>query len=180
MRRAVAWALVVALALVPAALGRGGAGGRSTLRELLADVRWIAFQRARLAHDPGRALRAASAALALAPGDTAGWQRLCAYLGYELASPLAEPDRGLRRGWLDAALACADEGARRAREPARLRRDAALLLLSKALHDPALADAPGEAGAAELLARAAAAFDAAGEPELAARARALADAQPAR
>lgn len=182
------WALVLVLALVPVGLEQRAARAPhalrapSPLRELAADWSWIRFQHARLAHDDAHALRHARTAVALAPERTAGWQRLCAHLGYELAAAQREPELGLRRAWLEAAVACALEGEARASEPRALRLDLALLCWSKALHDPGLGDPRGdvEAGARALLERAAESFALAGEPELARHARAAAQPAPAR
>lgn len=186
-RRGAAWALVLVLALWPAlAGGAPREAAPAAFARLAADLDWIRFQRARRAGDAPAALRHASRALERAPRETAGWELLVGYLGYELAAPAASsatPDDpagpradalALRRGWLAAALALTQEGERRGADGHALRTARAVLLWNKALHDPALGLEPDDpagdaaAGATRLLERSAAAFRSAGEEALAA------------
>jgi hypothetical protein len=118
--------------------------------ELAAELQWVRFEGALTRGEEARALALAESALALAPRITAGWKHLAAHQGYELASPLVEPDPALRAAWLASAEATLARGLELVDEPADLALFHALLLHSKAATDPTLA--PG--GAQEFLARA--------------------------
>jgi len=159
--RLAAWALVaglLALALAgtppprerpahPALLG--------PFLELVADVQWVRFQRARLAGEPVRALGFAESALELAPSATDGWKVLAAHLALDLGSREREPDVEVRRSLLQAALAVLARGVERAADPGELELETGLILANKAELDPELD--PG--GARALFTGAAAAFE---------------------
>lgn len=154
LARPLLWLLAAALLALPCALAPAPharpLGLLAPIAELAAEIQWVRFEGALTRGEEARALALAESALALAPRVGAGWQRLAAHQGYELASRLVEPDVERRRVWLAAAEATLARGREAAARPAELVLFQALLLHSKADLDPELA--PG--GAEELRARA--------------------------
>lgn len=152
-RRVLLLGLALALLVVPALLARApGArppGLIGPFAELAAELQWVRFEGALARGEEARALVLAESALALAPRVNAGWQRLAAYQGYELASRELEPEPAHRRAWLAAAEATLTRGTESAARPAELALFHALLLFTKAEQDPELAGG----GAPELRAR---------------------------
>jgi hypothetical protein len=115
------------------------AGLLGPIAELAAEIQWVRYEGALTRGEEARALALAESALALAPHVGAGWQRLAAHQGYDLASPALEPDLARRREWLAAAESTLERGAALVEQPAELVLFHALLLHSKAGLDPELA-----------------------------------------
>lgn len=157
------WSLALALIVVPAVLAREPrarpTGLVAPFAEFAAELQWVRYAGALGRGEEARALALAESALALAPRDGAGWQRLAAHQGYELTSLLMEPDPARRAAWFAAAEATLLRGVAEAAEPAELALFHAVLLYAKADQDPALV--PG--GAPELRARARARLERAAE-----------------
>jgi hypothetical protein len=183
-RRAVAWVLALGLLLLPGALVPAQDADRTPVQrflgpvaELVASIEWVRCERARRRGREDLALLHAERALALAPSDTAGWDRLASHLGFDLASSTREPDPARRSQWLAAALAVCERGAERADDPRTLSILRGLLCAVHADLDPDIAW-PG--GARALWLEAARSFDRAASlghasaAELAAGARARA------
>jgi hypothetical protein len=108
------------------------------LAELVANVQWVRFQRARIAGRAALAVARAEGALAWAPRSTDGWDLLASYLALELASAEREPDVARRRAWLEAGIGVTERGEELADDPARLALLRGVLYTSKAEEDPEL------------------------------------------
>jgi len=106
--------------------------------ELLADVQWIRFTRARLRGEHDRALAFAESALELDPSSTDGWEYLATHLATFHASSEREPELARRDAWFQAGLEVTRRGAKQASDPGRLALTRALLCLNRAQVDPAL------------------------------------------
>ena len=159
--RGLAWAVVLALLLVPLAFPSPPGAEPAALRlmgpfaELAAQVQWLRFHGATRRGEEARAFELAESALTLDPLAPEGWKALAAHLLFDLASREREPDPARRRAAFEAGCQVARRGADRARRPEELELFLGLVLADKAARDPELD--PG--GATALLAAAARAFE---------------------
>jgi len=84
---------------------------------LAAGVQWIRVDVAIRRGDYARAYERAETALALDPGDPAGWIFLAHHLLYERASLSREPDRDARARWIRAGIETLERGERASSDP---------------------------------------------------------------
>lgn len=185
--RGLGWVGVAGLALAAVFAGDRLAPARSGELRLLgapfaglaSRVQWVRVHGAMLAGREDLVLQRAETAFALDPGATEGWLFLARHQFFDRASQALEPDPRRRAAWMRSALAVAERGERRAREPGQL-----ALWLGLARERIARdEDLPWPESRAELLRRAAADFERAAADgvadaeELAGLARRLAEAR---
>ena len=155
--RALAWAAVLALALVSLAgpAPRPAAPAPLLLlgpfADLWAEIAWLRFQAALRRGEEARALELAESALALDPRSSEGWRMLAGHLVFDLASRERTPDLARRRACFQAGLAVLARGVERSARPEELELFRGLVLLAKAEGDPEL-----DPGGAQALKRSAA------------------------
>lgn len=145
-RRAWGWAGwlagVVILCALPIAPRRDPGTGDSLAGRLLgpigglaANLQWVRADGALRRGRVERFLSRARTALELCPQSAEGWHYLAWQQAYELGSPERDSDPARRLAWVEAGLATAAEGERRAAEPGSLAFLAGLILIKVATLD---------------------------------------------
>lgn len=126
---------------------------------LAANVQWVRADGALRAGRVERFLSRARTALELCPQSAEGWHYLAWQQAYELGSPERDTDPARRLAWVEAGLATAAEGERRASAPGSLAFLSGLILVKVATLD---GDLPWPGGREQLWRDAAGHFERAG------------------